>query len=104
MVCRMLGHRGAEAATTMSRFGQVTGDFVMSDVTCSGVETTLLNCSFSEGVHCTGDEAAGVICKGKIQDFLYKTEIFLITSSCQACAASSDQLLKHQPGQWSLFL
>ena len=66
VVCRELGFASALEATQSARFGRGTGEILLDDVSCSGSEDKLLDCSHGGiGVHnCNHGEDAGVICGG----------------------------------------
>jgi hypothetical protein len=49
-------------ATKSSKFGSVPDNFIMDNVNCLGNETSLLECSHSDGKSCGPGNAAGVVC------------------------------------------
>ena len=57
----MLGQNSSVGiATHTGNIG--SSDFIMDDVSCSGDETSLLECDFITDHNCGAHEAAGVIC------------------------------------------
>ena len=64
VVCHQLGYsRGALAATTRSKFGEVaTSGLQIDAVDCTGREARIQDCLRSSRSDCGGDEAAGVVC------------------------------------------
>ena len=44
------------------RFGQVSSDFRMDNVRCSGTESNIFECPLSRTVDCGGNQGAGVVC------------------------------------------
>ncbi|XP_038061131.1 deleted in malignant brain tumors 1 protein-like [Patiria miniata] len=67
VVCRQLGLGDAQKATHNAYFGPGTGDILLGNVSCSGNEDTLMDCSHPPvGTHhCTHMEDAGVICQAQ---------------------------------------
>ncbi|XP_038061130.1 deleted in malignant brain tumors 1 protein-like [Patiria miniata] len=67
VVCRQLGLGDAQEATHNASFGPGTGDILLGNVSCSGNEDTLMDCSHPPvGTHhCTHMEDAGVICRAQ---------------------------------------
>ncbi|XP_063966830.1 uncharacterized protein LOC129277690 isoform X10 [Lytechinus pictus] len=65
VVCRSLGFTGALEAVSFAGFGQGTGIIVLDNVSCSGSESTLIECANRGlGVHnCGHSEDAGVRCE-----------------------------------------
>ncbi|XP_063960869.1 deleted in malignant brain tumors 1 protein-like isoform X4 [Lytechinus pictus] len=64
VICRMLGFEEALSAPGSAQFGQGSGPIQLDDVTCSGNEETILDCSHRGiGEHnCGHSEDAGVVC------------------------------------------
>ena len=72
----MLGFSSDEAdATTESRFGLVSGDFIMDDVQCEGVETDINDCFHHDHHNCGAGEGAGVRCRVSPFDDNLKEEL-----------------------------
>ncbi|XP_014681507.1 PREDICTED: deleted in malignant brain tumors 1 protein-like [Priapulus caudatus] len=63
VACRQLGYVSVSQVTIGAFFGQSTG-FWLDDVSCTGTESRIENCTHGEwGVHnCENNEAAGVVC------------------------------------------
>ena len=64
VVCRMLGftNESNHIATTRSKFGRVSTDFIMDDVSCNGTEFHISLCTHSVNHNCGASEGAGVMC------------------------------------------
>lgn len=64
VICRMLGHSYAIAATARAHFGQGSGITWLDDVVCTGSESRIDECNHDGwGEHnCDHTEDAGVIC------------------------------------------
>ncbi|KAL5493193.1 hypothetical protein EMCRGX_G014334 [Ephydatia muelleri] len=65
VVCRQLGYNGTARASTNGEFGQGNGTIWMNNVTCTGSESSLDQCSFNGwGIHdCVHAKDAGVVCR-----------------------------------------
>ncbi len=67
VVCRELGCGEALSAPKSAHFGEGSGRIWISQLECTGSESTLTNCGFfGWGVKANHTEDAGVICSGKI--------------------------------------
>ena len=64
VVCRTLGFstKGA-VATSRSKFGRVSADFIMDNVHCDGTESHIGLCTHVRKHDCSSSEGAGVICQ-----------------------------------------
>ena len=62
MFLRELGYDGASQHTTQSYFGQVSNEFGMDDVQCTGNEASIFDCPHQTTDNCGGSEGLGVIC------------------------------------------
>ncbi|XP_062606638.1 uncharacterized protein LOC134268410 [Saccostrea cucullata] len=64
VVCRMLGYSGSYTAYGSAHYGEGTGQIWLDDVSCSGSESSLIQCIHPEwGVHnCRHHEDASVKC------------------------------------------
>ena len=73
VVCRSLGFSGATEAVSFAGFGQGTGDIVLDDVSCSGTESSILDCGNAGlGINnCAHSEDAGVRCSVIPGNLLY---------------------------------
>ncbi|XP_038068377.1 deleted in malignant brain tumors 1 protein-like isoform X4 [Patiria miniata] len=67
VVCRQLDLGEALSAPVSAQFGQGSGPIVMDDVGCTGSETQLSSCSFTQDHNCGHNEDAGVICGGSLE-------------------------------------
>ena len=59
---RELGYDGASQHTTQSYFGQVSNEFGMDEVQCTGNEDSIFDCPHQTTENCGGSEGLGVIC------------------------------------------
>merc|ERR1719507_2057628 len=62
VVCRELGYDGASQHTTHSYFGQVSNEFGMDEVQCTGNEASIFDCPHQTTDDCGRSEGLGVIC------------------------------------------
>ena len=60
---RQKGFQGGKK-TSNSKFGNVTSQFSMDDVVCTGREKYILDCPHNTNDNCGPHEGAGVICDG----------------------------------------
>uniref|UniRef100_A0A672JUH4 SRCR domain-containing protein n=1 Tax=Sinocyclocheilus grahami TaxID=75366 RepID=A0A672JUH4_SINGR len=66
VVCRELGCGEALSAPKSAHFGEGSGPIWISNLMCTGSESTLMNCRlFGWGIEANHTEDAGVICSGK---------------------------------------
>ena len=63
VVCRQLGYAGLVKVTVKSFFGNVSSEFAMDDVNCTGSEAKITDCPHSSKDNCGATEGAGVICQ-----------------------------------------
>jgi len=67
VVCRELGCGEALSAPKGAYFGEGSGVIWISNLLCTGSESTFLNCGFfGWGVKAKHTEDAGVVCSGKL--------------------------------------
>ena len=67
VVCRELGYPDAVSAPRYARFGQGSGRIWLDDVSCSGIERSIVDCGHNGwGVeNCSHSEDASVICSSE---------------------------------------
>ena len=65
VACRQLGYLEAVSITRESHFGREGSTFSMDQVSCSGEEEQLLDCTYSSHDNCGDGEAFGVVCQGR---------------------------------------
>ncbi len=64
VVCRQAGFPSVGATPlTNAMFGQGTGDILLDDVACTGIETRLIDCPFTSNHNCAHSEDASVRCE-----------------------------------------
>ena len=57
---------GAKSFSTYPKFGQGSGNILMSDINCTGAETSLFDCGHSEfysSQGCSHEDDVGIICQ-----------------------------------------
>lgn len=88
VACRQLGYEGALAALCCALHGGGTGRVWLSDVSCSGKETSLQTCSHKGWGNnkCLHDQDATVVCnshtsKGRKRNYLLRFEKYVINIS-----------------------
>ena len=64
---RELGYNGASEHRIESHFGEVSEEFAMDDVQCSGNEASIFDCSYTTEENCDANEGLGVICSGSFE-------------------------------------
>ena len=64
VVCRQLGFDQALDYTPGGYFGQSTGPIHMSNVTCTGNEASITDCTFSTTRSCNHSQDIGIFCQG----------------------------------------
>ncbi|XP_062570475.1 neurotrypsin-like, partial [Saccostrea cucullata] len=62
VICRSLGYSEQGLVVSKAVFGRGTGRIHLNDVQCSGKETGLSNCTYSETNSCSHSEDAAAIC------------------------------------------
>ena len=82
VACRMLGFPSALSVTDGGSFGEGDGPIWLSDVACSGNETSLLNCNSTKWntSDCDHSQDVGVICNAPGK--WIKTYIYVISINC----------------------
>ena len=65
VVCTQLGYKGAVKAHKNAHFGKGSGGILMDHVSCTGLESSLLECPSRDNVcsDCTHANDAGVTCE-----------------------------------------
>ena len=63
-MCRMLGFAkdAKNIATSRSKYGRVSTDFIMDDIMCNGTESHIGLCAHNATENCGSTEGAGVMC------------------------------------------
>ena len=67
-------YRGAVAATVNSAFGSGhwrRHDVLISNVRCTGRESSLLDCPYTVNRSCSVPHAASVVCRNQLGDHMY---------------------------------
>ena len=83
-MCRMLGFSANNTyniATTESKFGNVSTDYIMDGVRCGGTESHISLCTHQLFPNCRASEGAGVMCGIPGMSINHKTvfsSVFLI--------------------------
>ncbi|XP_062408246.1 neurotrypsin-like [Sardina pilchardus] len=67
VVCRQLGCGTAVCAPKSAFYGEGTGQILMDDVSCSGTEQSLTQCSYLRTHNCGHYEDAGVVCSMEVE-------------------------------------
>ena len=64
VVCKQLGFSSASAAPHEAQYGQGTGDIILDNVSCSGTEERIFDCSHNgyRSHNCSHGEDASVVC------------------------------------------
>ena len=73
--CRQIGYPGAEFSYGLAQFGEGSGTIQIRNLTCTGTETDIRNCSFNTDANteCTHSRDAGVRCLRNISEAAYCT-------------------------------
>ena len=66
VVCRQLAFPGAIQANGLALYGQGTGDILFDNVACTGDESALGDCPYTEN-NCGHQEDAGVVCQAHVR-------------------------------------
>ncbi|XP_071498165.1 scavenger receptor cysteine-rich domain-containing protein DMBT1-like [Diadema antillarum] len=72
VACRQLGYSGAISSYTNAHFGLGSGPIHLDNVECSGLEASLMECSYSPTHNCGHSEDAGVACHSEEQSNLIR--------------------------------
>ena len=81
IVCRMLGHVSSTSIWGNAFFGEGNGEIILPDISCTGTESDLCQCSHSDhGYHnCAPSEAAGVTCSPGMELILIFKPLWCVT-------------------------
>ena len=76
VVCRQLGFDQALDYTPGGYFGQSTGLIHMSNVSCTGNEAAITDCTFSATHSCDHSQDVGIYCQGIARCFALLSIVF----------------------------
>uniref|UniRef100_A0A673ISL9 Si:dkey-21h14.10 n=1 Tax=Sinocyclocheilus rhinocerous TaxID=307959 RepID=A0A673ISL9_9TELE len=90
VVCRELGCGEALSAPKSAHFGEGSGPIWISDLVCTGSESTLMNCRLiGWGIEANHAEDAGVICSAVVFLILYFSKWGTVCDACWDMRAAS---------------